>query len=302
MKCEICNTSVMSNVGLSTHLRFKHGISIKEYKLNHLKIQIPLCKCGNSVKFVRSYFTSTCGSNTCKAHKVSDETKEKLRCAIIKRFSNRTENSPWSNRAKRRLTYGESIINDELIKIGAFTKYDIVYDYVEYPYVIDFAFINEKVAVEFDGAMHYKNGSDRIEHDIKKDEYLINNGWRMYRVPYFSLNTFDINHLIEFVGNPSDKHFGPNLIKYKELLVKKEQERVKLKNEIIKSRAVSIQTMKYSRNVYLALTDTEIARRLALIADIDFSKWGSTNLVASRLNVSHTQARRFLTRFMNTKL
>lgn len=54
-------------------------------------------------------------------------------------------------------------------------------------YYIDFAFTNKKIALEIDGKQH-----ERIEYqlkDAKKDKFLIDNGWKVYRIPWNSVNT-----------------------------------------------------------------------------------------------------------------
>jgi hypothetical protein len=60
--------------------------------------------------------------------------------------------------------------------------YAISHEYPEYPYFIDFAFHDIKVAVEIDGPLHLK--PDRALHDKKKDEDLLKKGWRVYRIRF----------------------------------------------------------------------------------------------------------------------
>lgn len=58
-------------------------------------------------------------------------------------------------------------------------KYLIIREYPIFPYYIDFAFINEKLAVEIDGSQHLL--PERIESDKKKNQLLEKNGWKVLR-------------------------------------------------------------------------------------------------------------------------
>ena len=68
----------------------------------------------------------------------------------------------------------ENIIKEEQLD----KKYDIINEYYIYPYSIDFAFENIKVAIELDGEFHLQ----RIDNDIKKDKLLLSMGWRILRI------------------------------------------------------------------------------------------------------------------------
>ena len=51
----------------------------------------------------------------------------------------------------------------------------------------DFAFIDLKLDVEVDGKFHYTQ-EQNIEHDKKRNEYLINNGWKVFRISIDEVN------------------------------------------------------------------------------------------------------------------
>jgi len=52
-------------------------------------------------------------------------------------------------------------------------------------YFIDFAFKEQKIALEIDGSQHWKL-QERIESDIKKDLYLKKNDWNIIRIKWFN--------------------------------------------------------------------------------------------------------------------
>jgi hypothetical protein len=54
-----------------------------------------------------------------------------------------------------------------------------------YSYFLDFFIENKKIDLEVDGRQH----KDRKEHDDKRDTYLINNGFHVYRIKWKSINT-----------------------------------------------------------------------------------------------------------------
>ena len=64
--------------------------------------------------------------------------------------------------------------------IGLDKKYLIYREYPIFPYFIDFAFVNEKIAVEIDGSQHLEE--DRKKRDEEKDKLLISNGWKVLRI------------------------------------------------------------------------------------------------------------------------
>lgn len=62
-----------------------------------------------------------------------------------------------------------------------FGVYDIKEKFSFGKYFLDFAFVDFKIDVEIDGEQHYRN-REAIEHDKKRDKFLINNGWKVYRI------------------------------------------------------------------------------------------------------------------------
>jgi len=74
-------------------------------------------------------------------------------------------------------------------------------------YYIDFAIENKKIALEIDGKQH--KYPDRMLKDAEKDKYLLDNGWKVYRIEWNTINTDDgkklmkekIDKFIEYYGN-----------------------------------------------------------------------------------------------------
>jgi hypothetical protein len=68
------------------------------------------------------------------------------------------------------------------------SKYDVFYEYSVPPYFIDFAIPSMKLAVELDGACHTVNNK-RIAHDHTRDRNLRLEGWKIYRIPFDTIDT-----------------------------------------------------------------------------------------------------------------
>lgn len=92
-------------------------------------------------------------------------------------MKNNPEKTAWrlSN-----MSYPEKVFMDFLIKHKLNKKYLIIREYSFFPYFIDFAFVDLKVAIEIDGSQHLT--SERKKKDDKKDNFLKENGWRILRI------------------------------------------------------------------------------------------------------------------------
>jgi len=256
---------------------------------------IPKCEyCGKEIIIDKNFKISrkrkTCGSKEClkierKNQVWSDESKEKQRKNRF-RFLSDCENrkkTAWHKKAKGELSYGENYLNNIFIENNIYEKYDVINEYPVYPYFIDFAFVNEMVAVEFDGACHFKNGFKRIDHDIQRDEYLKNLGWRIYRIAYFEIEDFSIRDLVNFLGDPSKKQLREQLEKYKDVFKVKED-----KGEFKKREA---NMLRYEEE-QLKLAE------LILSSDIDFSKFGWVSEVSVIIKQKHQKVSKWMKRFL----
>ena len=111
-----------------------------------------------------------------ECYKLSEETKDKIRQARLKYMEEHPDKTAW--RLKNE-SYPEKLFTEFLQKYEYDKKYLIVKEYSIFPYFIDFAFVNEKIAIEIDGSQHLL--PDRKAKDNKKDELLTSNGWKVIR-------------------------------------------------------------------------------------------------------------------------
>ena len=137
-----------------------------------------------------------------KSHKLSEETKEKIRKARVQYLLNHSNNPDggYKRRIEGKMSYLEQWFYDNVIlKYNLLDKYDIINEQCVYPYFLDFAFINIKLDVELDGRCHFKNGEKRIEHDIKRDNDLIQQGWKIFRISFNETNENTIKEFLEYL-------------------------------------------------------------------------------------------------------
>lgn len=112
-----------------------------------------------------------------KSFKHSEETKKKMREKRLIWMKKNPEKTAWR---LKNMSYPEKCFQKLLEDNGMDKKYLIYREYSVFPYFIDFAFINEKIAVEIDGSQHLEN--DRKKKDDEKDVLLIFNGWKVVRI------------------------------------------------------------------------------------------------------------------------
>jgi very-short-patch-repair endonuclease len=131
------------------------------------------------------------------------------------------KNLGWSTRTKFKLSYAEKFF------VGVLNEQHIpfVHDKKVGLYFIDFA-LNKNVALEIDGKQH--NRLDRKEHDKIKDDFLIKNGWYVYRIKWKSINKKDgceyiKNEIVKFIEFYQNYQSGAKLKKPKFLIRSKKK-------------------------------------------------------------------------------
>jgi len=274
MISKIDGTICKNILGLSIHLK-KYGLSTLEYFIKYENFQIPNCICGKEKKHMNGLsFRETCGSVECltnkKSKKLSSETKEKIRKSRFNFLKKRTGNTAWERRSNGEMSFLEKWFDDKCKQFNLYSKYDICYDYSEYPYFIDFAFLNVKVAVELDGKCHFINGTKRVEHDFKKDDDLIQKGWRVFRIRYDEIkDDSKIYELLLFIGEKKEKNYDNRLYKYIEL----KKSKVIILKEKTNRKGVLISDLK----------------QMVLNSNIDFTTQGWVKEVSEILQISENK-------------
>ena len=133
-----------------------------------------------------------------ESFKSSEATKNKIRKARLDYMKKHPEKTAWR---QSNMSYPETCFYNMLIEHGYDKKYLIYREYSVYPYYIDFAFFNEKLAVEVDGSQHLEE--KRYVRDREKDRLLVENNWTVIR---FTAN--DVMHNIQNVMCILDKYLN----------------------------------------------------------------------------------------------
>jgi very-short-patch-repair endonuclease len=155
--------------------------------------------------------------------KHSDETKQKIREIRIKFMKENPEQTAWRT---KNLSYPEKLFLEKVYELCLDKKYSIVREHSVFPYFIDFAFVNEKVAVEIDGSQHLL--PERKKRDDKKDELLKEDGWFILRVSENEVKT-NINSVFDTIisiinDRPKIQSMKLGMVKFPKKRQKKERE------------------------------------------------------------------------------
>lgn len=108
----------------------------------------------------------------------NDEFRNKMRQIRLQYMKEHPEETAWRKRNKP--SYPEKCFIDFLKKYDYDKKYLIEREKSVFPYFIDFAFTDVKLAIEIDGSQHLQE--ERKENDIKKDKLLTSKGWKILRI------------------------------------------------------------------------------------------------------------------------
>jgi very-short-patch-repair endonuclease len=184
-----CDISQKENV----KRMYNSGLSIKK-----ISDELKLSKC-RVISFLDGN-TRSISESTKIAHKLypdkfkhTEETKNKIRVKRLEYMKENPEKTAWR---LHNFSYLEKIMFDKFLEIGFDKKYLIIRERSFFPYFIDFAFENEKLALEIDGSQHLL--PDRKSSDDKKDKLLIENGWKVIRVTDFEIKN-NIDNIIEIL-------------------------------------------------------------------------------------------------------
>lgn len=112
-------------------------------------------------------------------YKHTDETKQKIREHRLRFMKEHPEETAWRKRNKP--SYPEECFIKFLQERGYDKKFLIEREKSVFPFFIDFAFVDVKLAVEIDGSQHILDDV-RKQRDIEKNKVLKSNGWKLLRV------------------------------------------------------------------------------------------------------------------------
>jgi len=272
-----------SLTSLTLYLK-RFNLSLIDYYIKYENFKIPKCHCGKDSKYNRGLdFYLTCGDKKCisflhSSKKHSEETKEVMRKKRFNFLKKKTGKTAWERRNSGEMSYLEKWYHDLCVFHKIYNKYDVINEFSVYPYFIDYAFINEKVAIELDGACHFSKNK-RLEHDFKKDDFLIDKGWWIFRIRYDEISDSKFFESIDFIGNNKVKNYDSKLYSYFEVKENKKAKLKELKNQKINE-------------------DINNKINLILNSNINFNKFGWVKKVGDLIGCEAQNVNRWLKKHM----
>lgn len=180
----------------------KYNMSSKSYISNYV-LSGKTRSLSESIKMAHKKYS--------ESFKHTEETKKKMREKRLAWMKEHPEQTAWR---LKNMSYPEKCFQKILEDNGLDKKYLIYREYSVFPYFIDFAFINEKLAVEIDGSQHLEE--ERKKRDEEKDKLLMSKGWRILRITAFEVvrdGTKALNCLLEMLGNNKAEYTKVGILK-----------------------------------------------------------------------------------------
>ena len=211
---------------------------------------------------------------------VSSETKGKISKALKAAHSEGRHNG-WSfkNSDISRRSYPEKFFLNVIGSNAWLNVFDITEKLSVGKYFLDFAIVSRKIDIEIDGQQHYRTG-EAIEHDRKRDAFMEEGGWLVYRICWL--------HLV----NDTEKEL--NMLRAyleSDAVSSRTYEAPKLK--LCTSCKVELKSFNKSgyckkcQTVKPASVDKELQRKAAILSSgIDFTKYGWVQAASIVLNLS----------------
>lgn len=276
-QCRYCTYMGLSRTQLQYHHKEFHGFT----KTSHPAWNKGLTKqTDKRINVIADKVSKTLTGKP--GHKHSDRTKHKL-SQIRKEFIKQNNGIWWSSRSNCKRSYAEewlkNILHNEL------NDYSFKEEFHVGRWFMDFAWPDKMIYIEIDGEQH--EWPERILNDIEKDSYYKSIGWKGLRLKWKEVinNTSDAINLIKtFVTTSTilEHHF----------LTKQEEHELNCINKgYIKNIKGHYSYKKLSDDIWLKRKD-EI-----LNSNVDLTKYGWVNKVASLTNLTRRQINETINHF-----
>ena len=297
MICKICNKEMKSMLGLSLHLTYKHKYNggLVQYYIDYEGFEIPKCHyCNNNAKLEKGIkFRKTCGSVECLEKdfhnkKVDEDTRKKISKSMVNAHKN--GNHPgWSfvNEDLNKRSYPEKwFIKNVVEKYYLYSKYTIKEKMPFHKYFLDFAILEMKIDIEIDGQQHFRS-KEAIEHDKERDDFLIKNGWKVYRLAWLEIKKDYkiVEHLVNWLNDNKN---------YRKYDVEELLKSLKKNDLVYGSREKYSESIKNkTKEKYQFFID------FIKTSDIDFSKFGWVKKVSDKTGIKQQKINNWMKRYLN---
>lgn len=148
-----------------------------------------------------------------KNKKLSKEHKKKVSLGMKKAHAEgRHPGYSFINKDPNRMSYPEKHIKECFINEGLFDLFKIEIHKPVGKYFLDFSFSDLKIDFEIDSQYHISS-REAIEHDIKRNNFLIKHGWKVYRIFWKNFLKDSKKEIKKFINYLNEKE-RINLITY----------------------------------------------------------------------------------------
>lgn len=221
-----------------------------------------------------------------KRKPIPEITKQKISNSLVTAHSE-GRHAGWHhiNSRQDKMSYPERFFIDVLKTNGLFDKYHIEQKFCIGKYFFDFAIIDLKLDIEIDGQQHFRD-DDSINHDKIRNEYLIEKGWKIYRIAWIQMN-----------ANP--KREIDKFLKYIDNIDNEESHYYEISDIVIKRKPKFGNRMQYNTAKKLEYEKQQSKYIDVLLnSDIDFNKYGWVNKVSNIINQKPQKVNAWMKRFM----
>lgn len=135
------------------------------------------------------------------------------------RFKNNPKVKPFGGCRGKMSSYEHWFCQKVVKEHNLAQKFDIINQYYEYPYFLDFAFLNARLDVQIDGQFH--QNQDMVLSDQMRQKQLISRGWIVYHIDYKDIKQNEIEtvqNFLEFlrcINNVSQKILENQIVLYR---------------------------------------------------------------------------------------
>lgn len=223
-----------------------------------------------------------------KKYYPSEEDKQKVSLGIKKAHAEgRHPGWAFINQDISRRSYPEKVIFDFINKNGLNDKYQIIEKLSVGRYFLDFAFIDLKLDLEVDGETHYRD-QNAIEHDKKRNDWLIENGWKVYRIKWVDFNQNKVQAFKDFLEYLDNVHNNSSV--FYEL--RDVESKIKPKHQNQSEYFIDV------RKKAAEYMQPKIEKLIQ--SDIDFSKFGWVGQAAKFLGIKQQKVNKYMKQYANT--
>lgn len=188
-----------------------------------------------------------------------------------------------NNNIKR--SYPEEFFMKILNKNGITDRYTVIEKMPFHKYTLDFVITELKLNIEIDGQQHFRT-EKAILHDIKRNDFLINNGWLVYRIAWINLknNTnHEVNNLLSYLSEENKKSVFYDFSEIISKTYKNKYGSRKDYRDAQKQQQIEINIPKI---------------KLVLNSNIDFSRQGWSKKVSVLINILPQKVKAWMKKYM----